>query len=236
VQMIDGRIAIFGGDGLEIVELAAAGPRKVLALDRATVGSIVALEDMGDGILLAGSRGLMLLESGSTRPQQLVDRPVLGADTHGGHVYFAVGSSIYTSSLPMLMQNRAQAELKIRKGFGVEGIRIWGNTLVAMGDGEVLLVDVSRPLQPRIQSHITAVDHGEIRDAIAMRGRLYLLTDRGLLVSNVADGRTHDSVGVEALRRMSFAGRHLVMVGDSSLQVVDTTPFTVGSHPAKTPR
>jgi hypothetical protein len=136
----------------------------------------------------------------------------------------------------MLMRKKAESELKIDKSFGAKRIRIWENTLVAMGDEDVLLVDISRPSLPRIQSRITTVDRGEIHDAIALRGRLYLLTDRGLLVSNVADGRTHDSVGVEARSRMSFAGRHLVMVGDSSLQVVDTTPFTVGSRPARTPR
>ena len=105
-----------------------------------------------------------------------------------------------------------------------------------MGDEDVLLVDVSRPSAPRIQSRITRVDRGEISDAIVLSGRLYLLSDRGLLVSNVADGRTHDLVDIEARDRMSFAGRHLVMIGDSSLQVVDTTPFAVGSSPASTPR
>jgi hypothetical protein len=36
-----------------------------------------------------------------------------------------------------------------------------------------------------------------------------------------------DSADVEALQRLEAAGRHLVMVGDNSLQVVDTTPFFV---------
>ena len=236
VRSIDGRIAIFGGDGLELIELAAAGPKKILGLDRATIGSIVAVEDAGDGILLAGSRGLMLLGSGSNQPQLLVDQAVLGAAMHGGHVYFVIDSSLYTSSLPMLMRKKAENRLRISSGFGPGRIRISGTTLVVMGDEDVLLVDLSRPLAPRVQTRITTVDRGEIRDAIALRGRLYLLSNRGLLVSNVADGHTHDLVGIEARNRMSFAGRHLVMIGDSSLQVVDTTPFTVGSSPARTSR
>ena len=235
VRSIDGRIAIFGRDGLELVELASSGPKKILGLDRATVGGIVAVEDIGDGILLAGSHGLMLLESGSNRPRLLVDQAIRGAAVHGGRVYFVAGSSLYTSSLPMLMRKKAENELQLGDGFGPGRIRIWGTTLVVMGDDDVLLVDVSRPSLPRIQSRITAIDRGEIRDAIALRGRLYLLSDRGLLVSNAADGQTRDSVGLVALDRMSFAGRHLVMIGDSSLQVVDTTPFTVGSSPARTP-
>jgi hypothetical protein len=236
VRSIDGRIAIFGGDGLELVELAAAGPKKILALDRTAIGSIVAVEDIGGGILLAGSHGLMLLESGSKLPKLLVDQAVLGAAVHGGRIYFVSGSSLFTSSLPTLMRKKAENELRIDDGFGPGRIRIWGTTLIVMGDTDLLLVDVSRPSAPRIQSRITTVGRGEIRDAIALRGRLYVLSDHGLLVSNVADGHTHDSVGVAALDRMSFAGRHLVMIGDSSLQVVDTTPFTVGGSPARTPR
>jgi len=236
VRSINGRIAIFGGDGFELVELTAGGPKRILSLDRATIGSIVAVESTGDGILLAGSRGLMLLESGSNQPQQLVDQAVLGAAMHGGRVYFVVGSSLFTSSLPMLMRKKAENELRISSGFGPGRIRVWGTTLVVMGDEDVLLVDVSRPMAPRIRSRITRVDRGEIRDAIVLRGRLYLLSDRGLLVSNVADAHTIDMVGLEALNRMSFAGRHLVMVGGTSLQVVDTTPFTAGSSPANTPR
>jgi len=233
VRSIDGRIAIFGGGGFELVELTASGPQRVLALDRATVGSIAAVEVTEAGLLLAGSRGLMLLESGSTRPRLLIEQPVLGAAVHGGHVYFVVDSSLYTSSMPMLMRKKAENELRIGSGFGTRRVRVWGNTLVAMGDEGVLLIDVSRPSAPRIHSRITAVDHGEIRDAIALRGQLYLLTDRGLLVSDAADGQTHDSVGIAARTRMSFAGRHLVMVGDGSLQVVDTTPFAVETSPAR---
>jgi hypothetical protein len=233
LRNVAGRIAIFGDGGFEIVELSATGPKKVVAFDRATVGSIVAVEDTGEGLLLAGSRGLMLLASGATEPRLLVDQHVLGAGMHGGRVYFIVGSSLFTSSLPMLMRNKAEGELPIGSGFGAKRVRIWGNVLVAMGTDDVLLVDVSRPSAPRIRSRITAVDRGEIRDAIAMHGQLYLLSDRGLLVSSLRDGRTHDAVGLAALNRMSFAGRHLVTVGDSSLQVVDTTPFAIGSSPAK---
>ncbi len=236
VRNIDGRIAIYGGGGFELIELAASGPKKILAFDRATIGSIIAVEDTGDGILLAGSRGLMLLESGSKQPKLLVDKVVLGATMHAERVYFVVDSSLYTSSLPMLMRKKAENRLRISSGFGPGRIRVSGSTLVVMGDEDVLLVDVSRPSAPRIQSRITTVDRGEISDAIVLRGRLYLLSDRGLLVSNVADGRTHDLVDIEARDRMSFAGRHLVMIGDSSLQVVDTTPFAVGGSPASTPR
>jgi len=236
VRSIDGVIVIFGGDGLEFIELAAAGPKKILGLDRATVGSIVAVEDTGEGILLAGSRGLMLLERGSKHPRGLIEMGVRGAAIHRDRVYFTDGSSLYTSSLPMLMRKKAEGKLRIGERFGPGRIRISGRTAVVMGDEDVLLVDLSRPLAPRIQSRITTVGRGEIRDAIALGGRLYLLSERGLLVSNAADARTHDSVDVAALTRMGHAGRHLVVVGDGSLQVVDTTPFAVGSAPARTSR
>jgi hypothetical protein len=236
VRSIDGRIVIFGGDGLEVVEVTGDGPKKILRLDRAAIGSIVAVEDAGDDILLAGSRGLMLLERGSNQPRMLVEKGIRGAALNRGRVYFTDGSSLFTSTLPKLMSQKADGELRIGEKFAPGRIRVWGKTAVVMGKEDVLLVDVGNPSALRIQSRVTTVARGEIRDAIALRGQLYVLSDRGLLVSNAADARTRDAVGVAARTRMVRAGRHLVIVGDESLQVVDTTPFSVGSSPARARR
>lgn len=236
VRAIDGRVAIFGGDGLELVELTAEGPKKLLRLDRAAVGSIVAVEDAGDHILLAGSKGLMLLERGSNRPRMLIDKGVRGAAMDGNRVYFTDGESLFTASLAKLMNKKADGRLRIGEKFDPARIQVLGRTAAVMGDDGVLLVDISNPAAMRVKARINTVERGEIRDAIVLNERLYLLTERGLLVSNAADARTQDSIGVEARTRMVHAGRHLVMVGDGNLQVVDTTPFTVGASPARSRR
>jgi hypothetical protein len=236
VRGIDGRIAIFGGDGLEVVELSADGPKKLLRLDRAAVGSIVAVEDAGDHILLAGSKGLMLLERGSSRPRMLIDKAVRGAAMVGDRVYFTDGESLFTASLAKLMNKKADGRLRIGEKFDPARVQVLGRTAAVMGDDGVLLVDVSNPGAMRVRARINTVARGEIRDAIVLDDQLYLLTERGLLVSNVSDARTHDSIGVDARTRMVQAGRHLVMVGDGNLQVVDTTPFAVGTSPARSRR
>jgi len=70
---------------------------------------------------------------------------------------------------------------------------------------------------------------GSLEDAALLGGRLFLLGERGLQVSDRAGRRLVESVDVEAHRRLGISGRHVVMVGEKKLQVVDATPFVVGA-------
>ncbi len=236
VRFIGGRLAIFGGDGLEVYELNAAGLKRTLALDTATVGSLVAVENTSDGMLLAGSRGLSLLAPGAKQPQSLVEKSVLGATMQQGRVYFTDGSSLFIASMATLKRRKAEAQLRIGEHFTPKRVRVWGTTAVVLGETDALLVDVSRPAAPRVRGRVNTVGRGEIRDAMVWGGQLYLLTERGLLVSDAADASTDDALGVAARARMAATGRYLVVVGDGKLQVVDTTPFRNGPRPAASRR
>jgi hypothetical protein len=89
----------------------------------------------------------------------------------------------------------------------------------------VLWVDLSRPSQPRIVSRISTTEAGEIEDAVVLGGRLFLLGTRGLQISDRTGERIVDSVDVRTRARLGRSGRHIVMIGGDSLQVVDATPF-----------
>jgi hypothetical protein len=227
VRVIDGRFVIFGEDGLEMVGLDSGAPQRTLTLDRAKIGAVVGVEKAGAGLLVAGSHGLMLVKGGSAAPQQLFETSVLGMAMRGDRVLFTDGASLYVASLSLLQRQKAEAQLRIGKRFGPGRIRVWGTTAVVVGNSGVMLVDVSNPSNPRVRSRVRSTEAGEISDALAARGRLFLLGDRGLQVSDASGTRVEDSVDVAARTRLAAAGRHLVLIGDGSLQVVDTTPFVV---------
>jgi len=225
LRIIDGRVVLFGENGLEMVDLASGAPRRILALDRAKVGGVVAVEKVDAGLLVAGSRGLILVKGGAAAPQPLIEKSVLGAAMWGDRVFFTDGDSLFVSSMPLLRKQKAEARLRLGTRFIPSRVRVSGATVVVTGERGVLLVDVSNPGQPRIHSRISSLAVGEISDALAVRGRLFLLSERGLHVSDASGTRFEDFVDVSARTRLGAAGRHLVMIGGGSLQVVDTTPF-----------
>jgi hypothetical protein len=166
----------------------------------------------------------MLVKGGVAEPQLIVERDIRGAAMRGDRVLFTDGDSLFVSSLPWLLQQKAEGELRLGKGFGARGIRVSGGDAVVLGERAVLLVDVSNPRKPRLRSQISTVAVGETYDALAVRGRLFLLGERGLQVADAWGRRVDDSVDVSARTCLGAAGRHLVMIGDAGLQVVDTTP------------
>lgn len=236
IRLIGDRVAIYGNDGLEVFELGDEAPRRIVSLDTAQAGSLVAVESASEGILLAGSRGLTLLERGSNSPRTLIDQPVVGAALSRGRVYFTNGSSLLIASMQQLLRQKAEGQLRIGEKFAPRRVQVFGNVAVVMGETDALLVDVSNPAAPRAGAHINSTGRGEIRDAVVRGGQLYLLTERGLLISNLRDVATDDALDITPRARLASAGRYVVAVGDGNLQVVDTTPFLNAARPASKQR
>jgi hypothetical protein len=140
-------------------------------------------------------------------------------------VLFTNGFSLYVGTLPLLEAGRVEGELRMGRGFGPSRVRAAGSSVVVLGERGTAWVDISRPSQPRIRSRIGSTEVGEVHDAVVVGGRLFLLGARGLQVSDPSGEHIVNSADVQPLERLGAAGRHLVMVGDKSLQVVDATPF-----------
>jgi hypothetical protein len=88
-----------------------------------------------------------------------------------------------------------------------------------------LRLDLSRPAAPRLLSRIDAVQTGALEDAVVLNGRVFLLGERGLQLVDRSGARVAQSADVRARARLDTMGRHVVLVGENRLQVVDTTPF-----------
>ncbi|MFQ5418255.1 MAG: hypothetical protein ACE5FL_14615 [Myxococcota bacterium] len=232
LSVIDGRVALYGGDGLEVVNLSGASMQRSLVLDRTRIGTLVAVEKIGSEWLIAGSRGLMLLVPGGSEPRMLLERSILAADLRGDRIVFTDGESLFVATLTGLRQGRAEAQLRLRKDVAPKSLRVSGNLAVLLGETDVLVVDLSKPSDPKIVARVTAAEAGEIRDAMMARGRLFLLGSRGLLVMDRRGQRVEDTLDVAARGRFDAAGRHLMLIGDRELQVVDTTPFMATTSPA----
>jgi hypothetical protein len=226
LRVLDGRVILFGEDGIEIVRLAAGGPERVRAFARDVVGSVVGVEAVADHFVAASNRGLFDIE-GDAAPQNLVEREIHGLARLGERIVFSDGVSVYISTLPLLRAQRVEAELRLGQGVGPGRIRVVGSSAVVLAQRGVMRIDLSKPTAPRLASRVDTAEVGRIADATLVAGQLFLLGDRGLQLADMAGERVVESADLAALSRLGSAGRHLVAVGETTLQVVDTTPFVM---------
>jgi hypothetical protein len=224
------RIVVYGRDGIEVVMLSAEGPRREQVWGREDVGSVNGVVDVGDALLAAGNRGLLALASGGVRV--LLERPLHGLARSGERLLFTDGTALYVATRATLQAGRVEGQLRLGRTFAAHRVRTSGASAVVLGERGMVWVDVANPARPRLQSRIDSLQAGSVEDAALLGGRLFLLGARGLQVSDRTGNHLVESVDVEAHRRLGISGRHVVMVGEQNLQVVDATPFVVGATAA----
>jgi hypothetical protein len=95
-----------------------------------------------------------------------------------------------------------------------------------------LRLDLSEPAAPRVLSRVDSAQTGALGDAVLVNGRLFVLGQRGLQLVDRSGVRVAQSADVRARARLDAMGRHVVLVGEKCLQVVDTTPFLASPAPA----
>jgi len=222
------RVVLFGPDGIEVLGLREGRFVPELVLDRGVVGTIIAVESLGHAIIAAGSRGIVLIDGDKGQREVLLERPVQGLARSGDRLLFTDGTSLFVSTISLLRERRVEAELRLGRGFGPGPLHVDAGQLIVIAQHGVAVVDLSVPAQPRLQSRIDTNEAGEIHDAAQIAGRLFLLGERGLQLTDVQGAHVVDSACVVARLRVASAGRHLVMIGDKTLQVVDATAFVAG--------
>jgi hypothetical protein len=220
-------VVVYGRDGIEVVQLEAGGPRRAKVWGREDVGSVNGVVAVGEVLIAAGNRGLLALEAGGVRV--LLDRPLYGLARSGDRLLFTDGAALYAATLAALQSGRVEGQLRLGRTFAAHRVRASGSSAVVLGARGMVWVDVANPGRPRLQSRIDTLQAGSLEDAAVLGGRLFLLGARGLQVSDRAGKRLVESVDVEAHRRLGISGRHVVMVGEKNLQVVDATPFVASS-------
>ncbi len=232
VAVLGDRIAVFGPDGLEMVRLGVDGPARERVWGREQVGSLVGVLEGDAGLALAGTRGLLWIGDDLAPPHVLVSRPILGLARAGDHLLFTDGAALYSATPAQLSAGRVASELRLGRGFAPTRVRAEDSRAVVLGARGLLTLDVSDPATPVLQSRIEMNEVGEVRDAVFLSGRFFLLGHRGLQVADASGERVAESVDVAPRQGLDAGGRHLVLIGDRSLQVVDATPFIVSAPAA----
>ena len=232
VRILDTGIAIFGEDGHEIIGVGEKFLRAQVSYGRGQIGSIVAIEPLSSGLLLAGSRGLVMLTDDGEPPQRLLRRVTRALARDAEVLFFSDGEVLFLSSLEMLQQSKLLGQLHLGTGFGAHRIRSLGSWVAVLGDKDVSLIDVSDPATPVVISRLNRDQVGRVDDAIEMGGRIFLLGQRGLQLLDPTGQRVVENISVMSASRITRMGHHLTMVGPRSLQVVDSVPFTAPSVPA----
>lgn len=230
------QVAIFGADGLEIVRLEGDATRRERDFGRDAVGSPVDALAIGDVWLAAGNRGLLELGATGDAVRTLLPRPIPGMDSLGDRVVFTDGVSLYVSTLELLRAGRVESEFRLGRGFAPGRVRVHGTTAVVLGARDSVWIDLGRPAAPRLLSRIGGNESGRVSDAAVIGGRLFLLGPRGLQVADPSGEHIVDSIDVHTRERVDVSGRHLVMIGEKMLQVVDATPYLASAAARQEPR
>lgn len=234
VRLFGDRAIVFGEDGLEVVSLSGGAPKRIRSLHRGAIGSIVEVEALGGDLITAGKRGLLLVPEDGP-PRVLLPRAISGLGRLGANLVFSDGSKLYVSSPALLEQGRVLADMEFGPGASPGRIRVQGHLAVVLTTRGAVGLDLRNPAAPTPVSRIDLAETGALADAMWVRGRLFVLGERGLQLLDGRPTRVVGSADVAARARIDAMGRHLVMTGESWLQVVDTTPFLAASPAAPAP-
>ena len=102
--------------------------------------------------------------------------------------------------------------------------------MFVFGRHDLVEVDLSDPMAPRVARLISSKGFGKIHDAVAMGGRLYIVGDHGLEVADREGTRIEDRIQITADRRVMPMGRFLVLGGGPVVEVLDVTPYLEASR------
>ena len=79
---------------------------------------------------------------------------------------------------------------------------------------------------------LTSLYIGEIFDAARVRGRTFLVGERGATLLNRQLTRVEETIDVGKRNRIVVMGRHLVVANRSGVQIVDAAPWAEHGTPA----
>lgn len=225
VRIVGDKVMLFGQDGLELVSFTARGAVPTATHSRGVVGSVKAVVPVQEGLLLASSQGLLLTETDGSNPERIMRRIALGLDAFGETLVLTDGESVFVSTLAMLRQKRVIAQLRLGRDFKPERVRVVDASAIVMGQGGVVIIDLRNPGKPRVVSKLARHALGRVDDAMRIGDRTFLLGARGVQLLDPSARRVVEVVDVDPRDRVARTGRHLVVVGEHQLQVVDGLPF-----------
>jgi hypothetical protein len=232
IRILGDRVAIFGEEGLELVRLTSAGPVAEKTWKRGEIGRVLSITTLGGKMVLVGAKGMQVLEPATGEIHQVMRRVIQSVATAGDALVFVDGESIYLSNIELLEQNRVIAQMKLGKTFGPNQVRVIDHAAIVTGPGGVLVIDVRNPTAPKALAKLSTREIGNVFDATRVRGRTFLVGERGLLVLNRQLTHVEETIDVGDRNRVSAMGRHVVTADAKGIQVVDATPWAESTVPA----
>jgi hypothetical protein len=225
IRVLGDRVAIFGEEGLEFVRFTSKGPEVEQSWDRGTIGRVLSIAPLGEQLVVVGAKGMQLYDPATGEFRRIMRRVLQSVATVGETLVFVDGESIYLSTLGLLAQNRVIAQLKLGKTFGPRNVRVVDEAAIATGPGGALVIDVRDPKAPKALAKLSTQKIGQVYDASRVRGRTFLVGERGLQLLSRRLDRIEETIDVGPRDRVSVMGRHLVTAATRGLQVVDATPW-----------
>lgn len=232
IRVLGNRVAIYGEEGLEFVGFTPLGPIAEKTWTRGEIGRVLSMTPVGNQLVIAGTKGMQLLDPETGAVRRVMRRILTSVDSSGDTLVFVDGESVYLSTLALLEENRVIAQLKLGKTFGPRSVRVVDDTAIVTGPGGALVIDLRNPQKPRALAKLATREIGEVVDATRVRGRTFLVGERGLQLLSRSLDRVEETIDVGPRNRVSAMGRHLVTANGTGIQVVDSTPWAVDAAPA----
>lgn len=232
VQVLGDRIAIYGEEGLELVRFTEKGPIAEKTWTRGQIGRVLSIAPVGDSLILVGAKGMQLLDPEEGTVRRVMRRVLTSVATVGNTLVFVDGESIYLSTLAMLAENRVIAQMKLGKTFGPRNVRVLDDAAIVTGPGGALVINLRNPSKPRALAKLSTREIGDVVDATRIRGRVFLVGERGLQLLSRGLDRVEETIDVGQRDRVTVMGRHLVTSNQQGIQVVDATAWATESRPA----
>lgn len=231
-RRVAGRIVVYGEDGVEVVAAQGNGYRAVAAFDRGIVGAVAGVESHDGKLLIAGTRGLLRAPLDGGPVERLIERPLRGIARVGDTIHLLDEQWLYAGPIADLHAPAFFTIADVGRGLEARSLRASGSLAVVVGGRGVATFALAAHGPARPLARLRGTEIGAVSDAAVIGGSLFVLGERGLLVVDPSTGRVVDSVDVAGRAVLGAAGGHLLAVGDSKVDVVDATPWTVSTHPA----
>jgi hypothetical protein len=240
VLLREHRAVTYGPDGAELVDLSKVNTRAQARWERLHVGQVKGGALSGETVLLAGDQGLYAVRAMRNPPtlHRLTDEPLVGVTVRDLHVVMVSDVGVTTAGVHDLVKwavagsgASAPAESRVRfpTDFGAKRAQDSGDSLFVFGKVGVLEVSTEDPKHLSLVSHLTRDKDDVIRDVAPLNGRLFVLGQRGLEVTDRKGQSVSDLIQVDADQRVVTADRFLVLTGGPLLEIVDTGAYRSGA-------
>ena len=229
VRMLNDELAItFGNDGAEVIRRSDQRAERLARFEPGQVGQVSGAVLFDDATLLISSnKGLFAVRMNRAPlvPQALLDGAVIGVERRGEWVYVVRPDRIEAAKPEHLILHITAARAGLGRDFKALRVKRQGDSLFVFGDQRVIEVSLASAGKPRPVAVIEHQEVGPLADLAASGDHLYLLGERGLQIADPNGRRVEDFVQVGASRAVAMKGRFGLLVGESSVEVLDLSPY-----------